>query len=56
MGPVEVEISMSVDGFITGPNEDRFGDTETGQAGRTLAHARPHEGRGRGLSPRIGSQ
>jgi hypothetical protein len=23
---------------------------------KTLAHARPHEGRGRGLSPRIGSQ
>jgi dihydrofolate reductase len=25
MGPVEVEISISVDGFITGPNEDGVG-------------------------------
>ncbi len=31
MGPVEVEISMSVDGFITGPNEDGAGLGEGGE-------------------------
>jgi len=31
MGPVEVEISMSVDGFITGPNEDSAGLGEGGE-------------------------
>ncbi|MEN3312791.1 MAG: hypothetical protein V7645_2120 [Actinomycetota bacterium] len=33
MGPVEVEISMSVDGFITGPNEEGAG---LGQGGAIL--------------------
>src|SRR6266516_2913575 len=31
MGPVEVEISMSVDGFITGPNEEGAGLGEGGE-------------------------
>src|SRR6266496_4717814 len=31
MGPVEVEISMSVDGFITGPNEEGAGLGEEGE-------------------------
>ena len=31
MGPVEVEISMSVDGFITGPNEQGAGLGEGGE-------------------------
>lgn len=31
MGPVEVDISMSVDGFITGPNEDGAGLGEGGE-------------------------
>jgi dihydrofolate reductase len=31
MGPVEVEISMSVDGFITGPNEEGAGLGDRGE-------------------------
>jgi hypothetical protein len=56
MGPVEVEISMSVDGFITGPNEEGaglvkearystpgFGRIQTARASSTTRCSAPRE-------------
>jgi dihydrofolate reductase len=41
MGPVEIEISMSVDGFITGPNEEGAGLGDGGEILHAWFHRDP---------------